>query len=358
MENSLCGALTPRTFYKKNEFMLPNQYQAIELQRFAESFRAGTDIVDKPLTPPGPNEVVVRNLYCGINGIFDTQIAKNAVDYVTVKLPTLTGVEALGQVAAVGREVSDLAVGDHVVTTRFPSGYRMWNKSDASNFVKVKDSRPEWLVLASTGVSAYVALTQIGEIKAGETVAISAAAGGLGHLLIQIAKSFGCHVIAICGGDKKGQLAKAMGADVVINYREVSVSDYLNTHYKDKLDIAFDTVSGSIHDAFLENLAVHGRLIVAGAATDLEGKPEEVTRPRIANKLYYKSASVRGFMNGLLTEHWPDARDVLFAMYEKGELEVVMDEPQFTGIHGVYQGVERLLSGQSMGKVLVDLANQ
>ncbi|MBU2980049.1 zinc-binding dehydrogenase [Alteromonas sp. C1M14] len=338
--------------------MVPNQYQAIELQRFADSFKAGTEIVTKPLPSPGDNDVVVRNLYCGINGIFDTQITKNAVDYVKVSLPTLTGVEALGVVEAVGDKVSGLAVGDHVVTTRFPSGYRQWNIGDASNFIKVKDGNPHWLVLASTGVSAYVALTQVGQIKAGETVAISAAAGGLGHLLIQIAKSFGCHVIAICGGDKKGELARQLGADDVINYREVSVRDYLCTHYKDKLDIAFDTVSGPIHDAFLDNLAVHGRLIVAGAAEDLDGKPELVTRPRIAHKLYYKGASVRSFMNGLLTEYWPNARDVLFSMYEKGELNVVMDDPQFEGLEGVYQGVERLISGQSMGKVMVKLDQQ
>ncbi|MEM5518288.1 zinc-binding dehydrogenase [Henriciella sp. AS95] len=331
-------------------------YQAIQLQRIAGSFRAGSEIISLDLKEPGPGEVKVRNLYCGINGIFDTQIARNAVDYVTLALPTLTGVEALGVVEACGEGVDHLSVGDPVVTTRFPSGYRQWNTAPASQFVKVPDERPEWLVLASTGVSAYVAMTHIGALKAGETVAVSAAAGGLGHLLIQVAKLHDCHVVAVCGGEKKGDFVRGLGADRVIDYRSQSVSDVLAADYKDKLDVAVDTVSGEIFDAFLANMAVHGRLVVGGAAQDLEGQPEIVTGPRIANSIYYKGVSVRGFMNGLLTDYWDDARTWMFDRFAAGDLKVEFDEPRFRGLEGVYDAVERLLSGQSMGKVVVDLS--
>ena len=289
--------------------MLPSHYSAIQLQTFADTFRNATGIIQLPFVEPTGQQVAVRNQYCGINAIFDTQIARNSVDYVKLSLPVLTGVEALGIVEAIGDKVTGLNVGDVVVTTRFPAGYRQWNTGDAADFIKVPDARPEWLVLASTGVSAYVALHQIGEIKSGETVAISAAAGGLGHILVQIAKNMGCHVIAICGGKEKSAFVKSLGADCVIDYRSTDVGEFLDTHYKDRLDIAFDTVSGAIHDAFLDNLAPHGRLIVGGAAADLDGTPEVVSRPRIANKLYYKSASVRGFMNGLLADKWPAARE-------------------------------------------------
>jgi NADPH-dependent curcumin reductase CurA len=63
-------------------------------------------------------------------------------------------------------------------------------------------------------------------------------------------------------------------------------------------------------------------------------------------------------MNGLLTEHWADARERLFALYAAGRITVHFDEPSFTGIEGVFDGVELLLSGQSMGKVMVDLRPQ
>ncbi|AOH85174.1 alcohol dehydrogenase [Sphingomonas panacis] len=330
-------------------------YRAIQLQRFAESFRAATEIVTLDLTDPAPGQVLVRNHYCGINGIFDTQIARNAVDYVKIGLPTLTGVEAIGVIVAVGEGVADFAVGDAVVTTRFPGGYREWNLADQGHFVKVPELAPEWLALASTGVSAAMALEYIGAVEDGETVAISAAAGGLGHFMVQLAAQRGCHVVAVCGGSDKAAFARDLGAARVIDYRSESVTDILAVEYPDKLDVAIDTVSGTIFDAFLKNVAPHGRVVVGGAAADLEGRPEIVTQPRIAHSLYYKGASVRGFMNGLLTEQWPAARERVFSAYSSGDLKVRFDDRKFTGLEGIFDGIERLLSGQSIGKVIVDL---
>ena len=327
-------------------------YRAIRLNRFGSSFRDAAEIVDVPLAEPGPGEIRVRNRFCGINAIFDKQIARNAVDYVTIGLPTFTGVEALGVVDAVGEGVTDFAVGDAAVTVRFTGGYREMNTAPADAFCKVPESKPEWLTLASTGVSALVALEQIGEVKAGETVAISAAAGGLGHLLVQLAVLRGCHVIGIAGGPEKCAFVRSLGAHRVIDYKAEDVAAVLASEYPKGVDVAVDTVSGSIYDAFLANIAYHGRLVVAGAASDLEGKPEMVTAPRIAHAIYYKCASVRGFMNGLLTPHWPKARERLFAMHDTGALQVHLDTSQFVGLEGIYDAVEHLLSGASMGKVV------
>jgi len=60
-------------------------------------------------------------------------------------------------------------------------------------------------------------------------------------------------------------------------------------------------------------------------------------------------------MNGLLTPHWPEAREKLFALYAEGKVKVYFDTPRFTGLEGIYDAVERLLSGASSGKVIVDL---
>ncbi len=331
-----------------------SSYRAIRLERFAPSFRAAADIVELPLRPPGPGEIRVRNGWCGVNGIFDTQIARDAVDYVRIAPPTLTGVEAIGLVEAVGDDVSDLTIGDAVATVRFGGGYREVNIAAASTFAKVPGPEREWLALASTGVSALLAL-EVGEAKSGEVVAISAAAGGLGHLLVQLAKLRGCTVVAVCGGPTKVAFVQSLGADRVIDYRRESVAEVLGAEYAGRLDVAIDTVGGGVFDAFLDNLAPHGRLVAAGAAQDLEGRPEVVTAPRVVHKLYYKAASIRGFMNGLLTPRWPAARETLFELYRAGKLTVTFDEVAFQGLPRVYDAVERLLSGQSMGKVIVNL---
>lgn len=330
-------------------------YGAIRLERIADSFRAGADIVALPLTEPGPGEIRVRNRHCGINGIFDTQIARDLVDYVPIKLPTFTGVEAIGVVDAVGDGVTEFAVGDAAVTVRFTGGYREANVGAASQFAKVPAVSRDYLALASTGVSALMALERIGEVKDGETVAISAAAGGLGHFLVQLALLRGCHVIAVCGGKRKCDFVAALGAQRVIDYRSEDVAAILAAEYPKGIDVAIDTVSGGIFDAFLANIAYHGRLVVGGAASDLEGQPEVVTAPRIAHSIYYKGASVRGFMNGLLTPHWDEARERLFRLYADGRIAVTFDDVPFARLPGIYDAIDRLLSGQSMGKVIVDL---
>jgi NADPH-dependent curcumin reductase CurA len=330
-------------------------YRAIRLERFAPSFRLAADIVTLEGHSPGPGEIAVSNHWCGVNGIFDTQIARNAVDYVSVALPTLTGVEAIGTVTAVGEGVADFAVGDAAMTVRFGGGYREVNIAPAAAFAKAPAPSRAYLTLASTGVSALLALEQAGQLRDGETVAVSAAAGGLGHLIVQLAKLRGCRVVAVCGGPDKADFVRGLGADRVIDYRSESVADILAQEFRDALDVAIDTVGGAIFDAFLDNLAPHGRLVAAGAATDLNGQPEIVTAPRIVHKLYYKAASVRGFMNGLLAEHWPDARAKLFALYADDRISVTFDSVDFAGLPRVYDAVERLLSGQSMGKVVVDL---
>lgn len=333
-------------------------YRAVRLERIAPSFREGCDIVDLPLEAPGPGEIQVRNRWCGVNGIFDTQIARNSVDYVKVAIPTFTGVEAIGTVTAVGEGVTEFAVGDAAVTVRFRGGYREANTGPADHFIKTPTLAPEWLALASTGVSALVALEKIGELKDGETVAISAAAGGLGHLMVQLAAMRGCRVIGVAGGAEKCAFVASLGAERVIDYRSEDVNAVLAAEYPGGLDVAVDTVSGTIFDAFLANLANHGRLVVGGAAADLEGRPEIVTAPRIAHAIYYKGASVRGFMNGLLTQHWDEARTRLFELYAAGKIRVQFDSVPFHGVEGIFGAVERLLSGQSMGKVIVDLAPQ
>jgi NADPH-dependent curcumin reductase CurA len=332
--------------------------RAIRLERFGESFRDATEIVALEPRAPGPGEIAVRNLWCGVNGIFDTQIARNAVDYVKIRPPTFTGVEAIGVVEEVGEGVTAFTVGDAAVTTRFTGGYREANVGPAGQFTSAPSADRVWLALASTGVSALLALEHVGQVRDGETVAVSAAAGGLGHLIVQLAKLRGCRVVAVCGGAEKAAFVRGLGADRVIDYRAEDVASVLAAEYPNALDVAIDTVGGAIFDAFVDNLAVHGRLVAGGAAQDLEGRPEVVTGPRIVHKLYYKAASVRGFMNGLLPQLWPAAREKLFALHDAGAVKVTFDSVAFVGLGQVYDAVERLLSGRSIGKVVVKLEKE
>ena len=255
-------------------------YRAIQLERFAPSFREAADIVSLPVRAPGAGEIQVRNAWCGINAIFDTQIARNAVDYVKIVPPTITGVEAIGRVEAVGEGVSGLRWAMPVATVRFGGGYREYNTADATRFAKTPGPEREWLALASTGVSALLAL-DVGEAKPGEVVAVSAAAGGLGHLIVQLAKLRGCRVVAVCGGGaESAHSIRGLGADRVIDYRDRKRrARCWNGNSRISSTWRSTPSAATIFDAFLDNLAVHGRLVAAGAAQDLEGRPEIVTAP-------------------------------------------------------------------------------
>jgi NADPH-dependent curcumin reductase CurA len=332
-------------------------YRAIQLDHFAASFREATQLISLPQLSPGEGQIRVRNIWCGVNGIFDTQIARNAVSYIKIATPTLTGVEALGVVEEVGPGVQNFEVGDAAVTVRFRGGYREGNTDDVSHFAKVPDIGREWLALASTGVSALIALEYVGDLHDGETVAVSAAAGGVGHIIVQLAKLRGCKVIAVCGGPEKAAFVNSLGADRVIDYRIEDVGAVLDAEYKDAIDVAVDTVGGAVFDGFLRNLAPHGRLVVAGAASDMADRPEIVSAPRVVHQIYFKCASIRGFMNGMLTEHWPAAREKLFALHAAGKLRLRFDAEPFEGLENVYGAIDRLLSSHSIGKVVVKLGD-
>ena len=327
-------------------------YRAIQLQRFAPSFREATGIVELPVEAPGPGEIRVSNHWTGVNGIFDTQLSRDAFDYLDIKPPTFMGVESVGIVDAIGAGVTEFAVGDAAAATRFPGGYREMHTAPASTFAKCPDASAETLALASTGVAALLVLETAGRLQDGETVAISAAAGGLGHLAVQIAKLRGCRVVAVCGGPDKAALVRSLGADRVIDYKSEDIATVLAAEFPNALDVAVDTVGGTVFDAFLDNLAPHGRLAVSGAASDMGDEPDAQVRPRLPLGFYYKSATIAAFQNGRVQRHWPEARARLFAMRER--LTVICDK-RFTGLASAYDAVEQLLSGQTQGKVVVDL---
>jgi NADPH-dependent curcumin reductase CurA len=326
-------------------------YRAIQLDHIADSFRAGTAIVTLPVSAPAPDEIVVRNHWAGVNAIFDTQFALGKAGYMSAVLPSFTGVEAAGIIEAVGRDVTEFAAGDAVASMRFRSGYREVNIAPASQFARLPDASRESLSLASTGVAALLALEHAGQLRDGETVAVSAAAGGLGHMIVQLAKLRGCKVVAVCGGEAKARFVASLGADRVIDYRREDVADILATEWRDTIDVAVDTVGGGIFDAFAANLAPHGRLVVSGAAQDMDAPS---LAPRIALAIYYKAARIQAFQNGLVQHLWPGARARLFALHAAGALRVTCDA-DFRGLEAVYDAIDHLLSGRSAGKVLVDL---
>jgi NADPH-dependent curcumin reductase CurA len=179
----------------------------------------------------------------------------------------------------------------------------------------------------------------------------------LGQFVVQFAKMRGCRVIGICGGAEKVVFLNELGCDVVIDYKSENVSEKLKVCAPKGIDLVYDTVGGQLFDILVENLAVRGRLVVSGYASDMGkvGLPEAVSRPRVYEQIYWKAAQIRCFQNALYSEFQDEASRRILDWYESEKLKVKLENRQFKGIEAIFDAIDYQLSGQSIGKVVVEL---
>lgn len=327
------------------------------ITQFAEYLVEATDIIEAPLPSLKENEILVKNNWIGINALYDRELYRGRVPYIKVQFPYVFGVEAVGIVLEIGKAIKNINVGQAVSTVKVGTAYQEYQIIKEEEVVSIPETTSEYLTLNPTGVSAYLALEKVAEIKSGETIVISAAAGGLGHIVVQLCKQKHCTVVAICGTDEKVRLLESLRCcDRIINYRKESVEAVLKKEYNNQFDVAFDSVGRHLFDTFLQHLAPLGRLVVCGLASELsQAQFEKINRPRVYESIYWKGASVRCFMNHLYKADHPRVRQELFMLYQKGELQVKVDPTPFRGIEAIKDASLYLLEGKSCGKVVVGL---
>ncbi len=328
--------------------------QKIEVHTLGHSYKDAVHIIEDPVKEPGAGQIRIRNHYAGVNGLFDHMIMQGKVGYISLTPPIALGVEAVGVVEAVGPG-ADFKVGDPVATKDLGGAYRHQQIIAAENVYRVPAATPEYLAIVPTGISAQLVLTMTAQPTPGETVIISAAAGGLGHILVQLAANMGCRVIGIAGGDEKCAFVEQLGAERCINYKTAPIADVLAQDFKDAINVGVDTVGGPIFDAMVANVAPLGRIVSSGYASEIVDGAKPVLQTRIYEKLYWKGASVRGFMNALLAEHHRRAAAELFEMMAAGTLKVSIDPTVFKGLDSLPDAAAHMMSGKNIGKTVMDL---
>lgn len=133
---------------------LPTRYRKLVIHEVTGQFRSATEVVWQSWTDPGPDEVAVRNHWAGCNAIFDQNLCRNKIRYVDVVPPYDIGIEAVGDVVAVGPGVTAFSVGDTVATTKLGNGYREYQIAPIARTIKIRAATPEILTLIPTGISA------------------------------------------------------------------------------------------------------------------------------------------------------------------------------------------------------------
>lgn len=330
-----------------------SKYRKLIAKNLSKDFKSAIEIVEADIPSLAANQILIRNKYAGINAGFDTLSCRGEIPYVNLTPPFDLGVEAVGEIVAVGSEVNDLQIGDAVATTVRGGGYREYQVLDAKLAVKIREVSPEILTLMPTGVSALVALEKVGEMQSNEVVLVTAAAGGTGHIAVQLAKLAGNHVIGICGSDAKVKLLKELGCDRIINYRQENLNTVLKEEYPQGINLVFECVGKQTFDICVDNLAVRGRLVIVGFISEYLNDFEFVNQQRIYSKIFWKAASVRGFLMPHYAEFGGEMRDRLLNLYYSGKIKVIVDSTEFKGLESIPDAVEYLLNGKNCGKVVV-----
>ncbi|RLN25747.1 hypothetical protein BBJ28_00004653 [Nothophytophthora sp. Chile5] len=328
-------------------------YKRLEVHTKSTDFRAATRLVEEAELPTAhANAVVVKNHYVGINAT-DINVTNGAY---TGPLPPPfgCGLDAVGIVLEVGEGVTTVEVGDAIAYRKL-GAFAEYAEVDMAMVVKVPTPTPDALPLIVSGSSASIALEQVGEMTSNETVLITAAAGGTGQFVVQLAKLAGNHVIGTTSSEAKAAHLKALGCDRVINYNTEDVDAVLKKEYPNGINLVFETVGGDLLRAAVNNMAPKGRIIAFGAISGYQGAKDTFLVSELVPKLLFKSASLRGFISGHYREHFHPHMQRLLQLIGEKKLVPGVDPVLFEGLESIPDAIDYMYARKNLGKVVVKL---
>lgn len=299
---------------------------------------------------PAPDEARIRVHAIGVN-FADTLMVAGKYQ-VKPEFPFTPGLEAAGEVIELGAEVRHLACGQRVLAVlRFGGAYAEEITVNADAVVPIPEAM-EFVTAAAFPVAygtAHFALTHRGHLAPGETLLVLGAAGGVGLAAVEIGKELGARVIAAAGGTDKLAIAKAHGADELIDYRNESIRDRVRELTGGLgADVVFDPVGGDAFDQALRAVNWEARMLVIGFAA---GRIQAVP----ANLILVKNISVIGVVWGAQAARDPVlvSRNLaeLLRWWEKGRLKPLVATSFPLAEAGA--ALQALLSRRHAGKIVL-----
>ena len=306
--------------------------------------------VETPVGEPGPNQILVENLYLSLDPAMRGWM-NDAKSYIP---PVGIGevMRALGVGKVIASNHPDFTVGDHV---NGALGVQDYFCGEPRGFYKVDPSRaplPLYLsALGMTGMTAYFAFLDVGQPKEGDTVVISGAAGAVGSVVGQIAKIKGCRVVGIAGGAEKCKLLKdELGFDGVIDYKSEDLHAALKRECPKGVDVYFDNVGGEILDAVLTRIAPKARIVICGAISQYNNK-ENVKGPANYLSLLVNRARMEGFVVMDYAAQFADAAKEMGGWMAEGKLKSKEDIVE--GLETFPETLSKLFTGENFGKLVL-----
>lgn len=311
--------------------------------------------IDLPVEQPKAHEILIEVHASGVNPV-DTKIARGLFETAAPALPAVIGMDMAGVVVAIGKDVKNFTIGDEVYgcvggLKGRPGTLAEYVVADARLVApKPKSlSMREAAALPLVCITAWEGLIDRAKITPGQTILIHSGAGGVGHVAVQIAKAHGGIVYTTVSTPQKQKITSDFGATAIM-YRETSVADYITTLTDNKgFDVVYDTVGGQVFEESAMATKRHGKLITCAGwgLHDL-------------NNILGRSLDLIGIFMALtlltnenLERHGEILREMT-PLIDAGQLRPLLDPRHFT-LDNVAQAHTHLLSGQAIGKIVVDV---
>ncbi len=318
--------------------------KAIRLNELGGADKLSLEEIEKPA--PKADEVLLKVAAAGIN-YADTMM--RAGNYLTQpELPLTLGYEAAGTIEELGENVTNLKVGQRVLATTSSGGYAEYATAKAALTMPIPDELGfgESTALLVQGLTA---LGLLNETKSGQSILIHAAAGGVGTLLVQLAKQKGLKVIGTASSEQKLQMIADLGADFAVNYSEDDWTDEVLKATDGKgVDWLIEMVGGDIVAKNLKVLAKHGTMWIYGSASGEDFKVSVLS-------LMHKNHTVRGYwlMNESVENRIQFTKELLENL-GTGRLKIQVTEFPLEQAKEAHEAIE---GRKTTGKVVLTVGN-
>ncbi len=314
------------------------------------------NLVSAAIPTPKTGEVIIKAEAIGVN--YADILRRRNQYFQPTPLPYVLGSESVGKIVAVGEGVEQpYSIGTRVLAILpFGGGYAEYVAAIAQYCVPL----PPTIDTASAaglfvqGSTAQLMISQYAKELNGKTVLINAAAGGVGSLLVQLAKMQGATVIAACSTDDKLQLATELGADFTVNYSQPNWSEIVKQASNGKgAAIAFEMVGGEVYNETVKSLAQGGQLIVYGCASGIQGTihPEYFVDENISQAGFNLAFYITN-----KAELWQEALGNVIGMVAQGQLKILTGN-QFS-LKNAAEAHRQIEARQTTGKVILTVNNQ
>lgn len=314
------------------------------------------EIVEAPVPAAGAGEILIRNIYLSVEPAMRGWVS----DVGNYSQPVAIG--AVMRAITVGRvEHSNDPLykkGDYVTGMFGWQDYAVVTATAIDRKIE-KNNLPISTalgVLGINGITAYLALLDIGAPKAGETVVVSTAAGAVGSCAGQIANIKGARTVGIAGGTEKIKLCvDEFGYAAGVDYKSADFEKALDAACPNGIDVYYDNTAGAISDAVHQRLNVNARVVICGTASVANWNPPPLG-PRVERIILTKRVRMQGFVIFDHQQRYGEALAQLSAWVQAGKLRY--REEILEGIEAAPDAIAGLYRGENLGKRLIRIAEE